>query len=452
MTRRFEKNPYSWRDVTARKAAGDILRWIKKLHPKMYRAERWFEIDLRKKTSFGATKARIAARVYFSEDKDSPIKTEGSVWAKEPEIMRVKIFLPDDFGPKYHEELFIKVMGTIKHELEHWYQIEIGRPGALQSEYVTLQSEAMGHVNASYFLQPVEVEAFVAGLYLKAKKTRRPIKVIFAEVMRKIGREYGISSKDQRRILLAWTKELTKRYPQAPTLNPQPLSKRDRGWNELLIDGKKKLTRRQVLNYYKDNARKIWPYLKGQTVVVVLAPQKNKFVSRRNGYKDDGKSIRLTKLKGIDDESSLEFWIMRRAIEFRPVLTTKTTPLLWLDLDMHTTPRAKRSRLLSKMKKASRKIKKVFHEFGVRRVHVYEGDGIGLHFEGDLPKRRNVDVLRKAFVKALAKAFSDDEVFTTGLANPGQIRLDTTTFRHMGSLRAPYSMTITGHAKRKITV
>ena len=235
--------------------------------------------------------------------------------------------------------------------------------------------------------------------------------------------------------------------------NPRPFLKREHDWNEVLISRPgKKLTRKQIRDYYRGVEKKIWPYLEGQTVMVIFAPKKNEFILRRKRDGDD-KYIKLTKRRGIDDQNSLEYWVNRRAIEFHVVLTTKTAPILWLDLDMHKTrDKAARAGLLRKMKKAARRIKKVFREMGVNRTFVYEsGQDGGLHFEGDLPKRRNVDALRRALTKALDKEFEGDEVFTTGRAKSGQIRLDTTTFHHLGSLRAPYSMTIRGTPKRRIT-
>jgi len=243
-------------------------------------------------------------------------------------------------------------------------------------------------------------------------------------------------------------------HGKVPRGNPRPFHQREHSWDEVLIQrGAKKLTRKQILDYYKKNTRNIWPYLKGQTVLVILAPSKNRFVLRRKRPSDE-RHIKLTKLKGIDDERSFEYWIHRRAVEFHPVLTGKMTPILWLDLDMHTTRSAPaRARLLEKMKKAGPKIKRVFRKFGVSRIFVYEsGQDGGLHFEGDLRKRQNVDKLRRDFIAALDDAFKDDPVFTTGLAKSGQIRLDTTTFHTLGSLRAPFSMTVTGYPKKRIAV
>ena len=234
-------------------------------------------------------------------------------------------------------------------------------------------------------------------------------------------------------------------------VNPKPFGDRAHDWSEVLIQRKgKKVTRKQIRDHYKRVQKKIWPFLKGQTVMVVFAPSKNVFVRRRNG--PDDKHIKLTKLEGIDDPRSYEYWVNRRVIEFHPVLTTKTTSLLWLDLDMHkTTSGKKRKELLAKMKRAVPKLKKAFAAMGVRKVYVYDsGTDGGIHLEGMLPKKRNVDATRRAFRKVLDELFEGDKVITTGMAKSGQIRLDTTTFHYLGSLRAPYSMTVKGGVKKRI--
>jgi len=118
--------------------------------------------------------------------------------------------------------------------------------------------------------------------------------------------------------------------------NPKPFGGREHDWGEVLIQkGSKRRTRKQIRDYYLENAKKIWPYLKNQTVMVILAPKKNEFVLRRKG--PDGKYIKLTKLEGIDDLRSFEYWINRRVIEFHPVITGKTTPLVWIDIDPYRT-------------------------------------------------------------------------------------------------------------------
>lgn len=233
--------------------------------------------------------------------------------------------------------------------------------------------------------------------------------------------------------------------------NPKSFGARNHDWGEILIERKgKKLTRKKIRDYYKRVQKKIWPFLEGQTVMVIFAPSKNTFVRRRND--PSGKHIRLTKLEGIDDPKSYEYWINRRVVEFHPVLTSKMTDLLWLDLDMHETKSPKlRKRLLGAMKRSVPKLKKVFNRLGVKKVYVYDsGTDGGIHLEGMLPKKRNVDTVRKELRKLLDDVFEGDEMFTTGMAKSGEIRLDTTTFHRLGSLRAPYSMTVSGKTKKRL--
>lgn len=233
--------------------------------------------------------------------------------------------------------------------------------------------------------------------------------------------------------------------------NPKSFGARAHDWNEVLIERKgKRLTRKYIRDYYKRVQKKIWPFLKDQTVMVIFAPSKNTFVRRRND--PSGKHIRLTRLEGIDDPHSYEYWINSRVIEFHPVLTSKMTDLLWLDLDMHKTRGAKsKAKLLLAMKKAIPRLKKVFNQLGVKKVYVYNsGTDGGIHLEGMLPKKQNVDTVRKRLRQALDEQFKGDKIFTTGMAGVGKIRLDTTTFHRLGSLRAPYSMTVSGGVKKRI--
>jgi len=231
---------------------------------------------------------------------------------------------------------------------------------------------------------------------------------------------------------------------------PKRFLDRPHDWGEVLIsrDGKR-MTRKQIRDYYVRNEKKIWPFLEGQTVSIIFAPKRNTFVRRRKG--PDGKYIKLTRLKGIDDPRSFEYWINRRVIEFHVVLTTKTSPILWLDLDMHKTrTKESRKKLLAKMKRAVPKLKEAFAEMGVKDVHVYTSGKDGIHLSGNLPSHRKVDTTRKKFRAVLDKTFEGNDGFTTGPAKSGQIRLDTTTFHYLGSLRAPYSLTVQGTPKKPI--
>jgi hypothetical protein len=154
------------------------------------------------------------------------------------------------------------------------------------------------------------------------------------------------------------------------------------------------VTRKQIRDYYWKNRKKIWPFLEGQTVLVVIAPKKNEFVLIRKRGSDD-KYIKLTKLEGIDDERSFEYWINRRVVEFHPVLTGKKTPILWLDVDIHAKTKAKKTALRAKAKKAFPKMRKIMRQFGVAKIYAYDSGIGGYHLEGPLKTSKGVDKLRK---------------------------------------------------------
>lgn len=247
-----------------------------------------------------------------------------------------------------------------------------------------------------------------------------------------------------------WRKSTPRNPTPGVQMNPRAFGSRTHDWQEVLIQAAgKKVTRKQIRDYYWKNRKKIWPFLKGQTVLVMMAPRKNDFVLlRKRG--SDGKHIKLTKLDGIDDERSFEYWVNRRVIEFHPVLTGKRTPILWLDIDIHAKTKAKKVALRAKAKKAFPKLRRIMRQFGVEKIYAYDSGLGGYHLEGPLKSPKGVDKLRKDFTAALKAAFADDHTFTTSIAQPGQIRLDTTTMHTLGSLRAPHSFTVAGGTKKRI--
>lgn len=285
-------------------------------------------------------------------------------------------------------------------------------------------------------------------------KNRRSYYVLSEDGARNLGGPYTKEQAKKRLQQVEYFKR--KKNPEKyclklPSSNPKSFWDKDHNWSEVLIDKDgKSLTRKQILDYYKKNEKKIWPFLKNQTVIVYQAPSKNNFIIRRKRDSDD-KYIRLNKLYGIDDEGSFEYWIYRRAIEFHPVLTGSMTPLIWLDLDVHKASVSQKRGLRKKMKSAIPKIKKAMRKVGAQKLYVYDSgmDG-GIHIEGPLKKPKNVDNLRKALKKELDKAFKNDSDFTTSIADSDQIRLDYTTLHKLGSLRSPYSMTIKGGVKERL--
>jgi len=225
---------------------------------------------------------------------------------------------------------------------------------------------------------------------------------------------------------------------------------KEHDWDQVLINADRKLTRGQIRDYFEKNANKIFPYLKNRDVIVILGVDTNKFVLKRNV--DGGKRIHLTKLEGPDDPNSFEYWVLRRAVEFHPVIGSRTD-LVWVDLDPHQDgdkqllPRLRRNirKILPKIKSI---MKDLFRDYGIV-VSAWDSGKSGYHVMGELNKKISTDKARHMLKDALDEMFEGDDVFVTGLAKKGQVRLDTTTLKNTGSIRAPYSMSISGRPKQE---
>lgn len=228
--------------------------------------------------------------------------------------------------------------------------------------------------------------------------------------------------------------------------NPNAFTDRFHDWDQVLVRHGRTVKRRgQIRDYYMREGRKMLPYLKGHDVLVVLGLAPGNTVIRRKGR--DGKPIRIDKLRGIDDPRSIEYWANRRAIEFHPTIKQKTK-WIWVDIDPHWRGSGQKRYVHQLARDAIPKIKRAMRSHYKGRIKVYDSGKEGYHVEMRLQNAVDVDVARRRLRDKLRDIFSGDERFTTGIAKPGQIRLDVTTLKKTGSIRAPYSMSVWGRLKR----
>lgn len=229
--------------------------------------------------------------------------------------------------------------------------------------------------------------------------------------------------------------------------NPKPFADRPHDWDEILIrDGDKLWTRKRIRDYYLRNAKKLLPHLEGRDVMVVLAPAVNDFVVRRKA--PDGGYITIDRIKGIDDPKSIEYWANRRVIEFHPMVK-KRTDWIWIDVDPHYNTAAQKRKLDAKIRAIRPKLEDIIRGlYPEAKIKTYKSGKAGIHVEGHLPSYVDTDKARRRLRDAMRQRFKDDPVLTTGLAKNGQIRLDITTLKNTGSIRAPYSLTTDGYIKR----
>lgn len=236
---------------------------------------------------------------------------------------------------------------------------------------------------------------------------------------------------------------------QRKTRNKKGFWEKTRDWDEVLLTTpEREVTRREIRDYYDANEDTIFPFLKDQTVMVLFAPSKDYFLYKRHvpGPRDAPKKlIKITKRKGIEDPSSFEYWINRRVIEFHRVIGAKTQ-YIWVDIDPH--PRDHDPHLIKTMETAVPRIVQVMRRaYPKAKLEVWSSGKRGIHVEGFLPKPVSTDQVRKVLRKGLDAEFAGDPMFVTGIARPGQIRLDVTTLKRTGSLRAPYSYSVAGRPK-----
>ena len=223
-----------------------------------------------------------------------------------------------------------------------------------------------------------------------------------------------------------------------------PWGDRDHDWDQpLALDG---TSRGDILSHYDERGRYMLPYLQGRDVIVVLGLGDGEFVYRRKG--PDGKPIRISKLDG-ETPDALEYWTMRRGVEFHPTIG-KMTDRVWIDIDVHATKqnmRKARARVQKEIPYLESLLRKLFKG----KIRVYSsGKGAGTHIVMTVPNKINTDKARRKILDALKEEYHDDEIVTTKPCKKKNlcIRLDVTTLKNTGSLKAPYSYSIKGGYKR----
>jgi hypothetical protein len=250
-------------------------------------------------------------------------------------------------------------------------------------------------------------------------------------------------AKNGRRFRKVWSPEDWKSLHEAKSF----LDKKH-DWDQVIIDRDgERWTRGKIRDYYKRVGPHLLGALKGHDVIVILGMSKNRFVLKRN--RDEAKTrIRIEKLHGIDDPTSLEYWINRRAVEFHIALHGSRTDVAWVDVDIHKPKNlsADRKRARSLIPKISRVVRSV----AGGRVSVWDSGRTGFHVMSHLGEPSSVNQLRRDLRRELDSEFEDRDDVTTTVAHPGQIRLDVTTLKNTGSLRAPYSLSVFGRAKRPL--
>lgn len=224
----------------------------------------------------------------------------------------------------------------------------------------------------------------------------------------------------------------------------KPFSEKPHKWDEILVSVPgRKLTRGQIRDLYMKEADRVVDAMRGYDALVLIGVGENRTILRRHG--PDGRNIRITKVHGIEDPHSLEYWANRRLVELHRVVGAKTD-VVWVDLDPKGNAPS-RQLVLDIVPQIESIVRSVYPQ---AQIVSWDSGKRGVHVEGYLPRKVSTDAARRKLRTALDRAFADDPRFTTGVAKPGQIRLDVTTLKRTGSLRTPWTPTIEGRVKRPL--
>lgn len=198
----------------------------------------------------------------------------------------------------------------------------------------------------------------------------------------------------------------------------------------------KPLTKHEIAEYYSDPEvqAKILAQVRNQKVLAVQTLDTGENIYRRND--PNGNPILITKaLSDRHDQHDLSWYTDRRFSEFHPVIGSKTNTA-WIDVD----PGPGRS--VNSLKPLVRDVQGLLSDIpGVKDTQIAYSGGRGFHVRADLEESVDVDVMRKRLNRAIQKNFRDrEDIVNTTKPGKGQVRLDTSTLKDSGSIRALYSL------------
>jgi DNA primase len=196
------------------------------------------------------------------------------------------------------------------------------------------------------------------------------------------------------------------------------------------------LTKHEIAEYYSDPVvqAKILSQIRNKPVLTVQTLDTGENVYRRKD--PSGNPILITKaLANPQDQNDLAWYTGRRFSEFHPVVEDKTN-IAWIDID----PGPGRS--FESLKPIVKDVNKLLRNVpGVTETQIAYSGGRGFHVRADLEKKVDVDTIRQRLNRAIQKDFRDrKDIVNTVKPERGQVRLDTSTLKDSGSIRALYSI------------
>ena len=124
---------------------------------------------------------------------------------EEDPYIEIVITLPEDYSN--WEELSMHLKDLIRHEIEHLKQggMNVRSGGEMEDDSLIRSLINIGNIpEKEYYKLEKEVDAMLQGLWMQAKKSRRPL----IDVVKEYLESQGVSLKDQEEILSLWSKRL----------------------------------------------------------------------------------------------------------------------------------------------------------------------------------------------------------------------------------------------------
>lgn len=220
---------------------------------------------------------------------------------------------------------------------------------------------------------------------------------------------------------------------------PRPFYSREHDFAQTLLTKGKYRTRQQIIDYYRKVSKKLFPWLRNRRVMIIFSHNGRQIRRRKhNEINFKNKWIVIKKERGIDDPTSLEYYIYRKAIEFHPTIL-KTTDFIWFDIDAHTRSAYKLIR-----KAHLNTLANIFTKnFAIKsRPQIWKSTN-GYHITAHLKAPINTTSARKKLAKLVSNT-NLPSFYTTKVLKKhekkNRVRIDLATLKPNGSIRAPYSL------------
>lgn len=194
-------------------------------------------------------------------------------------------------------------------------------------------------------------------------------------------------------------------------------------------------SKQEISEYYADPQVRaaILSQIKNRPVLTVQAIGGGREPIFRRNLKR-GVPIQITQATGDkQNPSDLSWFTERRFSEFHPVIGSQTKDV-WVDIDPG------KGRTTEELKPLVRSVEELLRKFpGIQKTQIAYSGGRGFHVRGTLDKDEDVDSLRRRLAARL-RNLPGEKLVTNRPPKEDEVRLDTSTLKETGSIRALHSL------------